>query len=210
MRNKIHSQKLLYSSGKGRTSLNAHCGPVDFLMSASSSLASDFRRQDSILSSSEEGADGEGGGKDEGRGIHLAGDEIGLRLERSSRPNNSEAHPMREGKPKCLLLQYHLNSTSQLPGKLLTALPEQGSVKTSPDSLDHIPEDGSIYEVSEDPDVWVRGRASDQEREARRSKFTSTAIFAGGRGYRRIDKPVSADSTENTLLVWQLPLCLSQ
>ncbi|KAM4563381.1 rho guanine nucleotide exchange factor 10-like protein isoform 1-T2 [Odontesthes bonariensis] len=195
-------------TGKGRTSLNAHCGPVDFLMSASSSLASDFLRQDSILSSSEEVA--EGGEKDGGRRIHLAGDEIGLRLERSSRPNNSEAHPMREGKPKCLLLQYHLNSTSQLPGKLLTALPEQGSVKTSPDSLEHIPEDGSIYEVSEDPDVWVRGRATDQEREARRSKVTSTAIFSGGRGYRRIDQPVSADSTENTLLVWQLPLCLSQ
>uniref|UniRef100_A0A4W6CTD6 Rho guanine nucleotide exchange factor 10 like n=1 Tax=Lates calcarifer TaxID=8187 RepID=A0A4W6CTD6_LATCA len=184
-------------TGKGMTSLNAHCGPVDFLVPASSTLASDLLRRDSILNTSEE-------------------DEGGQRLEQSSYSQHSGGSPQREQTPKRLLLQYRLHSTCQLPGKLLTAQPEQGNLRAPPDSLEHSPEDGSIYEVSEDPDVWVRGRPVEwgKDGEARRSKVTSTAIFSGGRGYRRIGQIASADtcsdSTENTLLVWQIPLTLSQ
>ncbi|XP_040009743.1 rho guanine nucleotide exchange factor 10-like protein isoform X2 [Xiphias gladius] len=201
-------------TGKGRTSLNAHCGPVDFLVFASGTLASDLLRRDSILNSSEEGVNGEGGGGREGIG-DVGGDEGRQRLQQSSYPQESEAPLPREQKPKRVLLQYRLHSTFQLPGKLLTAQPEQGNPRAPPDSLEHRPEDGSIYEVSEDPDVWVRGRPveSGKEGEARRSKVTSAAIFSGGRGYRRIGQTASADtcsdSTENTLLVWQLPLTLS-
>ncbi|XP_070766530.1 rho guanine nucleotide exchange factor 10-like protein [Enoplosus armatus] len=196
-------------TGKGMTSLNAHCGPVDFLVSTSSTLASDLLRRDSILNGSEEGVNG-GGKGDVGR------NEGGQRLEQSSYTQDSDASPLREEKPKRLLLQYHLNSTCQLPGKLLTAQPEQGNPRAPPDSLEHSQEDGSIYEVSEDPDVWVRGRPVEwgKEGEARRSKVTSTAVFSGGRGHRRIGPTASSetasDSTENTLLVWQLPLTLSQ
>ncbi|XP_040918128.1 rho guanine nucleotide exchange factor 10-like protein isoform X2 [Toxotes jaculatrix] len=204
-------------TGKGMTSLNAHCGPVDFLVSACSSLASDLLRRDSILNSSEDVVNGDGGG---GRGRGSKGDvgedEGGQRLEQSSYPHDSEPSLPMEQKPKRLLLQYRLRSTSQLPGKLLTAQPEVGNLRALPDSLEHSLEDGSIYEVSEDPDVWVRGRPVEWGRdgEARRSKVTSTAIFSSGRGYRRIGQTSSADtcsdSSENTLLVWQLPLTLSQ
>lgn len=183
------------------TSLNAHCGPVDFLVSTSSTLASNLLRRDSILNGSEEGKG------------DVGGNEGGQRLEQSSYAQDSEATPLREEKPKRLLLQYRLHSTCELPGKLLTAQPEQGNPRPPPDSLEHSPEDGSIYEVSEDPDVWVRGRPVEwgKEGEARRSKVTSTAIFSGGRGHRRIGQTASADtSSENTLLVWQLPLTLSQ
>ncbi len=203
---------VFYPSGKGMTSLNAHCGPVDFLLSTSSTLASDLLRRDSILSGSEEGANVEGGG---GNG-DVGGDEGGERLEQSSYHQDSESPPTREEKPKRLLLQYRLHSTCQLPGKLLTAQPDQGNLRAPQDSLVHSPEDGSIYEVSEDPDVWVRGRPVEwgKEGEARRSKVTSTAIFSGGRGHRRVGQTASAatcsDSAENTLLVWQLPLTLSQ
>ncbi|XP_022617369.1 rho guanine nucleotide exchange factor 10-like protein [Seriola dumerili] len=202
-------------TGKGMTSLNAHCGPVDFLMSTSSTLASDLLRRDSILNSREEGVNGEGGGGPGGKG-DVGGDEGGQRREQNNYPHNSEATPPREQKPKRLLLQYRLHSTCQLPGKLLTAQPDQGNPRAPPDSLEHCPEDGSIYEVSEDPDVWVRGRSVElgREGEARRNKVTSTAIFSGGRGFRRIGQTASADtssdSSENTLLVWQLPLALSQ
>uniref|UniRef100_A0A8P4GAL7 Rho guanine nucleotide exchange factor (GEF) 10-like b n=1 Tax=Dicentrarchus labrax TaxID=13489 RepID=A0A8P4GAL7_DICLA len=131
---------------RGMSSLNAHCGPVDFLVSTSSTLASDLLRRDSILNGSEE---------------------------------------------------------------------SKGNPRAPTDSLEHSPEDGSIYEVSEDPDVWVRGRPVElgKEGEARRSKVTSTAIVSGGRGHRRIGQTTAdtcSDSTENTLLVWQLPLTLSQ
>lgn len=207
---------VIYPSGKGMTSLNAHCGPVDFLVSTSSTLASDLLRRDSMLNGSEEGANLEGGGGGGGGKGDVGGDEGGQRLDQSSYHQDSETPPPREEKPKRLLLQYRLHSTCQLPGKLLTAQPDQGNSRASPDSLEHSPEDGSIYEVSEDPDVWVRGRPVEwgKEGEARRNKVTSTAIFSGGRGHRRIGQTASAetcsDSTENTLLVWQLPLTLSQ
>ncbi|KAE8293733.1 Rho guanine nucleotide exchange factor 10-like protein GrinchGEF [Larimichthys crocea] len=181
------------------TSLNAHCGPVDILVSTTSTLSSDLLRRDSIINGSEE----------------VKGDVGGQRgQEESSYPQDSEA-PFREEKPKRLLLQYRVHSTCQLPGKLLTAQPEQGNPRAPPESLEHSPEDCSIYEVSEDPDVWVRGRPMEwgKEGEARRSKVSSTAIFSGGRGHRWIGQTASVDcsnSTENTLLVWQLPLTLSQ
>ncbi|XP_030589782.1 rho guanine nucleotide exchange factor 10-like protein [Archocentrus centrarchus] len=185
-------------TGKGMTSLNAHCGAVDVLVSASSTLASNLLRRDSIFNSSKEDANGEGGGGGQ---------------KNSSHAENLEAPLWKEDKPKHLLLQYHLHSTCQLPGKLLTAQPEQGNQRAPPVLQT---EDGSIYEVNEDPDVWVRGRPLElgKEGEAKRSKVTSTAIFSCGRGYRRIGQPASedtcSDSTENTLLVWQLPLTLSQ
>ncbi|XP_039460846.1 rho guanine nucleotide exchange factor 10-like protein isoform X3 [Oreochromis aureus] len=196
-------------TGKAMTSLNAHCGAVDFLVSASSTLASDLLRRDSIFNISKESANGEGGGG----GGNVEGERGEQKLENSRHTENLETSPWKQDKPKHLLLQYHLHSTSQLPGKLLTAQPEQGNPRASPDLQ---MEDGSIYEVNEDPDVWLRGRPLElgKEGEAKRNKVTSTAIFSGGRGYRRIglssSEETCSDSSENTLLVWQLPLTLSQ
>ncbi|XP_069544114.1 rho guanine nucleotide exchange factor 10-like protein [Brachyistius frenatus] len=196
-------------TGKGTMSLNAHCGPVDFLVSPSCSLASNLFRRDSVWTGSEEAGNGEGGGE-EGEG----GDEEGQRVERSSCPGDPDAPPLKEERPR-VVLQYRLFSTCQLPGKPLTALPDHGGPRTPQEALEHSPEDGSIYEVSEDPDVWVRGRPVEwgREGEGRRSRVISTAIFSGGRGYRRLGQVNAADgsdSSENTLLVWQLPLSLSQ
>ena len=176
-------------------SLNAHCGPVDVLVATSSTLASDLLRRNSILNGGEEGVNGEGG----------------QRLDQGSSSKDAEAPSPRE-KPS-LLLQYRLHSTRQLPGRLLTAQPDQGNPQPLPDSPEHSPEDGSIYEVSEDPDVWVRGRPMERgkEGEARRGKVTSTAVFSGGRGSRRMGPgPPPCSDTENTLLLWQLPLTLGQ
>ncbi|KAM9344365.1 rho guanine nucleotide exchange factor 10-like protein isoform 1-T2 [Pholidichthys leucotaenia] len=199
-------------TGKGMVSLNAHCGPVDFLVSTSSIVASDLLRRDSILGSSEETTKGEGG---RGGGSNRAADDESPRLERSGCLRDEEAAAFSEEKPKRLMLKYRLHSTYQLPGKPLTAQPEQDSDRPIADFLEHSPEDGSIYEVNEDPDVWVRGRSMDWGKKgaARCSKVTSTAIFSGGKGYRRIDQVEStqtSDSTENFLLVWQLPLTLTQ
>ncbi|XP_054868896.1 rho guanine nucleotide exchange factor 10-like protein isoform X2 [Amphiprion ocellaris] len=200
-------------TGKGMTSLNAHCGPVDFLVSACSTLASDLLRHNSILSAGEEGANTDrGGGTVED---NVRGDEGGQK-KKSTCLQDSEAPPSKEEKPSGMLLQYRLHSTCKLPGKLLTAQPELANLRAPPESFEHSPEDGSIYEVSEDPDIWVRGRPLDwgKEGEVRRSKVTSIAIFSGGRGYRRLGQPTSestySDSTENTVLVWQVPLTLSQ
>lgn len=170
------------------TSLHAHCGPVDFLLSTSCTLTSDLLRKDSIST------DGEGDVKE---------DEGEQKVEHSHQ--DLEAPPPRPEKPRGFVLQYRLRSTSQLPGKLLSAQSEPPA-----EPPDHSPEDGSIYTVSEDPDVWVRGRAVDQGREGetRRSRVTCTAIFSGGRGHRRLGGSSAGDPEENTLLVWQLPLSL--
>ncbi|KAK2850779.1 hypothetical protein Q5P01_007055 [Channa striata] len=117
-------------TGKGMTSLNAHCGPVDFLVATSSTLASDLLRRDSIFNGSEEGANGEAWG---GKG-GVEGDEERQRLEQ-----DTEVPRLREEKPKRLLLQYRLHSTCQLPGKLLTAQPEHGGPRSPSDFLEHSP-----------------------------------------------------------------------
>lgn len=112
------------------------------------------------------------------------------------------------------LLQYRLGSTHQLPGKPLSSRAEPDRPKLHTGPPQHGPEDGSIYAVSDDPGVWVRGGAAQWggEGEARRSSVGSTAIFSGGRGHRRLGgSPAGApERVENTLLVWQLPLTATQ
>ncbi|KAM3617479.1 uncharacterized protein V6R79_006755 [Siganus canaliculatus] len=191
-------------TGKGMTSLHSHCGPVDFLVSASCILSSDLLRRDSTVNSSDESKADEGG------------DDGPLKPDHCCSVQDSDALPLKDEEPKSLLLQYRLHSTCQLPGKLLTAQPDQGSSRPAPDSLQHSQEDGSIYEVSEDPDVWVRGQPVERGKdgEVKRNKVTSTAIFSGGRGYRNLGQAASAYScterSENMLLVWQLPVTFSQ
>lgn len=205
----VDSLRTILHSGKGITSLNAHCGPVDFLISTSCTLASDVLRRDTIFNGGEEGTNGE-------ERIGTGGDGETQRIKQTNSSQDSQAFLPKEETPKRLLLQYHLHSTYQLPGKLLTAQLDQSNQTSTTECLEHSPEDGSIYEVSEDPDVWVRGRPVEVGREgdARRSKVTSTAIFSGGRGHRRIGQTPSTDTcsdpSENTLLVWQLPLTVSQ
>ncbi|XP_056897171.1 rho guanine nucleotide exchange factor 10-like protein isoform X1 [Takifugu flavidus] len=172
-------------TGKGITSLTAHCGPVDFLVAAHYLLTSDLLRQDSTNM------------KDE--------DNQGHQGQRGAAPQAEE--------PPGFLLQYRLRSTCQLPGKLLSSQAEPDGPKLHTEPPEHGPEDGSIYAVSEDPDVWVRGRAAEwgSEGEARRSSVVSTAVFSGGRGHRRLGGSSAGDpeKMENTLLVWQLPLTAS-
>ncbi|KAL0158334.1 hypothetical protein M9458_046410, partial [Cirrhinus mrigala] len=176
---------------KGMTSLNAHNGPVEFLVAASSILSQDFLKRDSTM----EGADSSSGGEDK-------------EVTNSSQESLQQADgsPQVEAKAKGVLLQYHLRSTSQLPGKLLTARPEESS-DSNHSSLAHTLEDGSIYELSDDPEVWVRGPGPSSKEAARREKVTSAAVISGGKGFRQLaNSSISSDSSENTLMVWQLPI----
>lgn len=173
------------------TSLNAHCGPVDFLVAASDTLTPDLLRHDCAKEEENPVADHRREAEPKGRG-------------RQAPPDGGGG----------LLLQYRLRSTCQLPGKLLSSGPEAGSPPLPPEPPEHSPEDGSIYALSEDPDVWVRGRTAEpgSETETRRSRVASTAVFSGGRGHRRLGGPSGGDpeKMENILLVWQLPLTASQ
>ncbi|XP_062315464.1 rho guanine nucleotide exchange factor 10-like protein isoform X2 [Osmerus eperlanus] len=202
-------------TGKGMTSLNAHCGPVDFLVATSSTLSPDMLKRDSVYEGNDQtNGVGEGNEARSGGGGDVSSEQKDLSQDSLSQQQDGSTR--REAKPRGVLLQYQLRSTSQLPGKLLTAQPDQGPHEPVLDSPEHSPEDGSIYELSEDPDVWVRGRpvGGVREGQGRREKVTSVAIFSGGRGFRSLGEGSTTASggntRESTLMVWQLPLVVNQ
>uniref|UniRef100_A0A667GSM7 Rho guanine nucleotide exchange factor 10-like protein n=1 Tax=Lynx canadensis TaxID=61383 RepID=A0A667GSM7_LYNCA len=123
-------------TGKGMVSLNGHCGPVAFLAVATSILAPD------ILRSDQEEAEGPRAEEDKPDG-------------QAHEPPPASRVGRELTRKKGILLQYRLRSTAHLPGPLLSVrepAPADGS------ALEHSEEDGSIYEMADDPDVWVRSR----------------------------------------------------
>ncbi|KAK7913430.1 hypothetical protein WMY93_013641 [Mugilogobius chulae] len=180
-------------TGKGMISLNAHCGPVDFIVAASSSLSPELLKRDSWC----DGPDSACGGEE--------------RSDTSSQESLQQASS-NQGDSKSrghgVLLQYRLRSTSGLPGRPLTAQGDEVS-NSSMESLEHSVEDGSIYELSDDPEMWVRGRPCERDK-GRRDRVSSVAVLSGGRGFRRLKERgtnrTGAESSENVLMVWQLPL----
>ncbi|XP_067359448.1 rho guanine nucleotide exchange factor 10-like protein isoform X3 [Channa argus] len=180
-------------TGKGMISLNAHCGPVDFLVATTSTLSPDLLKRDSVG----DGLDSACGGED--------------RSDSSSQESLQQPyHGEGAGKGRGVLLQYRLRSTSGLPGCPLTALGDEAS-DSSLESLEHSVEDGSIYELSDDPDMWVRGRPCKKDL-GRRDRVISAAVISGGKGFRRLKEGATAgtgtsgEGLENILMVWQLPL----
>ncbi|XP_018581386.2 rho guanine nucleotide exchange factor 10-like protein isoform X2 [Scleropages formosus] len=174
-------------TGKGMISLNAHCGPVDFLVAASSALAPELLKRDSF-----EDVDLQDGGVDQ------------------AEPMSQEHKTLADVSRRSVLLRYRLHSTAGLPGRLLTAKPDSTSADLvgATDSPEHGLEDGTIYGLSDDPEVWVRGRTSSRDN-ARKDRVVSAAVISGGRGFHRLDEgSLGGDSSaaECTLMVWQLPL----
>ncbi|XP_058574890.1 rho guanine nucleotide exchange factor 10-like protein isoform X4 [Neofelis nebulosa] len=178
-------------TGKGMVSLNGHCGPVAFLAVATSVLAPD------ILRSDQEEAEGPRAEEDKPDG-------------QAHEPPPASRVGRELTRKKGILLQYRLRSTAHLPGPLLSVrepAPADGS------ALEHSEEDGSIYEMADDPDVWVRGRPC--ARDAHRKEICSVAIISGGQGYRNFGsasggsgRPAPCGETDSALLIWQVPLTL--
>ncbi|KAM6240839.1 rho guanine nucleotide exchange factor 10-like protein isoform 2-T2 [Porphyrio hochstetteri] len=133
----------------------------------------------------------------------LKGDQEEEEEGEEEKPPELDGPPPREMRKKGILLQYRLRSTSHLPGQLL-------SVRDAPagGTPAHTEEDGSIYEMADDPDVWVRSRPC--ARDAPRKEISSVAIISGGRGYRNFnaESPRRGGDADSTLLIWQVPLML--
>ncbi|XP_048374793.1 rho guanine nucleotide exchange factor 10-like protein isoform X7 [Sphaerodactylus townsendi] len=180
-------------TGKGMVSLNGHCGPVAFLAVALSTLAPDILKSDK--EEEEEPVAEPPPAEDEkqdGRSPELAA---------------QESPPTRERRKKGVLLQYRLRSTSHLPGQLLSV--REAPSATGGNALEHTEEDGSVYEMADDPDIWVRSRPC--ARDAPRKEISSLAVISGGRGYRNVNpngKLPANSETDSTLLMWQVPLML--
>uniref|UniRef100_A0A673YEH4 Rho guanine nucleotide exchange factor 10 like n=1 Tax=Salmo trutta TaxID=8032 RepID=A0A673YEH4_SALTR len=180
-------------TGKGMTSLNAHCGPVDFLVATSSTLSPELLKRDSVA----DGPDSACGEEDRSDSSS-----------QESLPQSGSSQGEGGGKGRGVLLQYRLRSTSGLPGRPLTAGGDEAS-DSSLESLEHSLEDGLIYEFSDNPEMWVRGRPCERDR-GRRDRVTSAAVISGGRGFHRLREGTTeragVESSETTLMVWQLPL----
>lgn len=177
-------------TGKGMMSFNAHCGPVDFLVALSSTLSPDLLKRDSVIE-----------GHDSGCGVEDRSDSSS---QESLQQPSVSTQVDGKGKGRGVLLQYRLRSTSGLPGRPLTARGDEAS-DSSLESLEHSMEDGSIYELSDDPDMWVRGRPCEREG-VRRDRVTSVAVISGGKGFRRLREGSVTATMESTLMIWQLPL----
>ncbi|XP_075629746.1 rho guanine nucleotide exchange factor 10-like protein isoform X2 [Balearica regulorum gibbericeps] len=133
----------------------------------------------------------------------LKGDQEEEEEGEEEKPPELDGPPPREMRKKGILLQYRLRSTSHLPGQLLSV--REAPVGGTPA---HTEEDGSIYEMADDPDVWVRSRPC--ARDAPRKEISSVAIVSGGRGYRNFnaESPRRGGDADSTLLIWQVPLML--
>ncbi|XP_048206307.1 rho guanine nucleotide exchange factor 10-like protein isoform X3 [Perognathus longimembris pacificus] len=176
-------------TGKGMVSLNGHCGPVAFLAVATSILAPDILRSDQE-EAEEDKPDGQA---------------------QEPVPAAPDSHAGRElTRKKGILLQYRLRSTAHLPGPLLSVREPAPADGSGSAALEHSEEDGSIYEMADDPDVWVRSRPC--ARDAHRKEICSVAIISGGQGYRNFGggsgRPAPCGETDSTLLIWQVPLTL--
>uniref|UniRef100_A0AAY4ETI1 DH domain-containing protein n=1 Tax=Denticeps clupeoides TaxID=299321 RepID=A0AAY4ETI1_9TELE len=182
-------------TGKGMISLNAHCGPVNCLVATSSMLSPDLLKRESMG----DGPDSACGGEDRSDSSS----------QESLQQSGGLSHIETKGKGRGVLLQYRLKSTTGLPGRPLTGRGDEAS-DSSLESLEHSVEDGSIYELSDDPDMWVRGRPCERDG-PRRDRVTSAAVISGGRGFHRLREGAGVtvtggDSSDCTLMVWQLPL----
>ncbi|KAI5093342.1 rho guanine nucleotide exchange factor 10-like protein isoform X1 [Silurus meridionalis] len=180
-------------TGKAMTSLNNHCGPVDFLVAISGTLSPDLLKRDSVVEAPDSACGGE--------------ERTDSSSQESLQQYSSSMFGEGKGSRRSVLLQYRVRSTIGLPGRPLTARCDESS-NSSLESLEHSLEDGSIYELSDDPDMWVRGRACDKDRH-RRNRVMSAAIISGGKGLRRLHEgatETTEESTECSLMVWQLPL----
>ncbi|XP_060115011.1 rho guanine nucleotide exchange factor 10-like protein isoform X4 [Heteronotia binoei] len=178
-------------TGKGMVSLNGHCGPVDFLAVALSTLAPDILKSD----------------KEEEPMADAPPPEEEKQDCRSSELAAQDSPPTQERRKKGVLLQYRLRTTSHLPGQLLSV--REPPSTAGGNTLEHTEEDGSIYEMADDPDVWVRSRPC--ARDTHRKEISSLAVISGGRGYRNFNpngKLPASSETDSTLLMWQVPLML--
>ncbi|XP_065710968.2 rho guanine nucleotide exchange factor 10-like protein isoform X4 [Patagioenas fasciata] len=133
----------------------------------------------------------------------LKGDQEEEEEGEDDKPPELDGPPPREMRKKGILLQYRLRSTSHLPGQLLSVREAPAGVAPA-----HTEEDGSIYEMADDPDIWVRSRPC--ARDTPRKEISSVAIISGGRGYRNFspESPRRGGDADSTLLIWQLPLML--
>ncbi|RXM27130.1 Rho guanine nucleotide exchange factor 10 [Acipenser ruthenus] len=164
-------------TGRGMVSYHAHTGPVKFLTMAAA-VSSKKQRCTSVSSapSQPEGKDGE---------------------QRNCSPEGLSS--LLNTKDKGVWLGDSTKSIAQQS----TLSASSGSLALSHVSLEHGPEDGTIYELLNDPSFSLSDKRS------KKMTVSSVLVVSGGLGHRRVNKKSKQqrqDETVSTIMVWQIPL----
>uniref|UniRef100_A0A8B9RGL5 Rho guanine nucleotide exchange factor 10 n=1 Tax=Astyanax mexicanus TaxID=7994 RepID=A0A8B9RGL5_ASTMX len=96
-----------------------------------------------------------------------------------------------------------LGDSSSTPVLQDTLSSSCGSLATSHSSLEHGPEDGSIYDLLNDP------AQSQKAKRAQRVDVSSIMVVSGGLGHRRVNRKTKQSRHEesvSTIMVWQIPI----
>ncbi|MGH0131056.1 UNVERIFIED_CONTAM: hypothetical protein FKN15_030218 [Acipenser sinensis] len=164
-------------TGRGMVSYHAHTGPVKFLTMAAA--VSSKKQRCTLVSSAPSQPEGKDG---EQRNCSPEG--------LSSLLNTKDKGVWLGDSTKSIAQQSTLSASS-------------GSLAPSHESLEHGPEDGTIYELLNDPSF------SQSDKRSKKMTVSSVLVVSGGLGHRRVNKKSKQqrqDETVSTIMVWQIPL----
>ncbi|XP_072354725.1 rho guanine nucleotide exchange factor 10 isoform X2 [Scyliorhinus torazame] len=171
-------------TGRGMVSYHAHCGPVRFLTMAAATAT--LMNKNPSLTSLSSPAEGEKTGP------------IGSQAEYSSSSYTTNKDRGVWLGDSSVSVQH--SSISSSTGSLTCS--HQSS------SLEHGPEDSTIYEFLNDPSLSSKAKHSDNER-TKKMKMSSVLVISGGQGHKRLNKKSKQqrqDETISTVMIWQIPL----
>uniref|UniRef100_A0A4W3JJT6 Rho guanine nucleotide exchange factor 10 n=1 Tax=Callorhinchus milii TaxID=7868 RepID=A0A4W3JJT6_CALMI len=170
-------------TGRGMVSYHAHCGPVKCLtMAAASSTLANTSGSATSLSSPIERRDGERSQPEWSGPASTSSKERGVWL----------------GDSSVTVVQ---NSNQPSSSGSQTSSHHSGS-------LEHGPEDSTIYELLNEPSLSNKVKHSDSER-TKKTKMSSVLVISGAQGHKRMNKkskPQRQDESVSTVMVWQIPL----
>ncbi|KAG2468001.1 ARHGA factor, partial [Polypterus senegalus] len=165
-------------TGRGLVSYHAHIGPVKFLTMASV-VSSRKHRRPSISS--------------------LPSQSDFKEIEKRNSSSDGSQSSLTNNKEKGVWLGDSNRSIAQQS----TLSSSSGSLALSHGSLEHGPEDGTIYELLNTPSF------SKKSRRVRKMKISSVLVLSGGLGHRRLNRKLKQQRQEDpvsTVMIWQIPL----
>ncbi|XP_072490468.1 rho guanine nucleotide exchange factor 10 isoform X4 [Notamacropus eugenii] len=171
-------------TGRGMVSYHAHNGPVKFLVMATAlNKKSKGHSRNSLLPNSEPQGDDQ---KD------ILPDEVSNSYLSQSTTDNA------------VWLGDSVGSITQKSD--LSSSSGSLTLSHGSSSLEHAPEDSTIYELLKDPNIALNKGKSHQ---FKKTKASSVLVICGGQGHRRVNKKAKQqrqDELVSSVMVWQIPL----
>uniref|UniRef100_A0A5F8G496 Rho guanine nucleotide exchange factor 10 n=1 Tax=Monodelphis domestica TaxID=13616 RepID=A0A5F8G496_MONDO len=170
-------------TGRGMVSYHAHNGPVKFLVTATAlNRKNNSHSRNSLLPNAE------------------AQDEE----QKDLLPNELPGSCLNQSTPDSAV--WLGDSVGSIPPKSdLSSSSGSLTLSHGSNSLEHGPEDSTIYELLKDPNIALKGKSH----QFKKSKASSVLVICGGQGHRRVNKKAKQqrqDELGSSVMVWQIPL----